>query len=51
MFRFFGADPSVRFLLLNVGPASGTSVNGWIDHGRLVRLTPADGSNVFYEAW
>ncbi len=50
-FRFFGADPSRRYLLLNVGPASGSLANGWIDDGRLVPLTPADGSNVFYESW
>ena len=25
-------------------------VNGWIDHGRLIRLKPA-GNNIFFEAW
>jgi hypothetical protein len=50
LYRFFGSDPSGRHLLLNAGPTSGT-VNGWIDHGRLIRLKPADGSNVFYEVW
>jgi len=49
-YRFFGSDPSGRYLLLDAGPASGT-VNGWIDDGRLVQLTPANGSNIFYEAW
>ena len=49
-YRFFSSDPSGRYLLLDAGPTSGT-VNGWIDHGRLVQLTPADGTNVFYEAW
>jgi hypothetical protein len=49
-YRFFGSDPTGRYLLFNAGPTSGT-VNGWIDHGRLIRLKPADGSNVFYETW
>ena len=49
-YRFFSSDPSGRYLLLDVGPASG-AVNGWIDHGQLVRLTPPDGNNVFYELW
>jgi len=44
------SDPSGRYLLLDVGPTSGT-VNGWIDDGRLVQLTPANGTNVFDEAW
>jgi hypothetical protein len=50
MFRFFSSDPSGRYLLLDAGPTSGTA-NGWIDNGRLIPLTPADGGNVFYEAW
>jgi hypothetical protein len=49
-YQFFSADPSGRYLLLDAGPASGT-VNGWIEDGRLVQLTPADGTNVFYETW
>jgi hypothetical protein len=49
-YQFFTSDPSGRYLLLDAGPSSGT-VNGWIDDGRLVQLTPADGSNIFYEAW
>jgi hypothetical protein len=36
--------------LFDAGPTSAT-VNGWIDHGRLVRLTPADGSDVSWETW
>jgi hypothetical protein len=48
-YRFFSADPSGRYLLLDAGPISG-AVNGWIDHGRLVRLKPA-GDNVFFEVW
>jgi len=49
-YRFFSSDPSGRYLLLDAGPTSGT-VNGWIDDGRLAQLTPANGTNVFYEAW
>ncbi|HYB88788.1 MAG TPA: DUF1707 domain-containing protein [Streptosporangiaceae bacterium] len=49
-YRFFGSDPSGRYLLLDAGPASGT-VNGWIDHGRLIQLTPANGDEVFDETW
>lgn len=48
-YRFFSADPSGRHLLLDAGPTGG-AVNGWIDHGRLVRLKPA-GDNVFFEVW
>jgi hypothetical protein len=36
--------------LIAVGPASGT-VNGWIDHGRLVPLAPANGRGVLGETW
>jgi hypothetical protein len=50
LYRFFSSDPSGRYLLLDAGPTSGT-VNGWIDDGQLVQLTPANGTNVFYEAW
>jgi hypothetical protein len=50
-YRSFAADPSTRFLILNAGPPSGGTRNGWINHGRLVLLKPADGSNVFYETW
>ena len=49
-YRFLSSDPTGRYLIFNAGPASGT-VNGWIDHGRLIRLKPADGSNVLYETW
>jgi hypothetical protein len=48
-YRFFGASPSGRFFLLDAGPTSG-AINGWIDHGHLVRLRPA-GDNIFFEAW
>ena len=50
-YRSFAADPSTRFLILNAGPPVGPIHNGWIDHGRLVLLKPADGSNVFFETW
>jgi Domain of unknown function (DUF1707) len=50
LYRFFSSDPSGRYLLLDVGPTSGT-VNGWIDDGRLVQLMPANGTNVFDEVW
>jgi hypothetical protein len=49
-YRFVSSDPTGRYLLFNAGPASGT-VNGRIDHGQLIRLKPANGSNVFYETW
>lgn len=49
-YRFFGSDPAGRYLLFNAGPTKGT-VNGWIDHGRLIRLKPADGSDIFWETW
>ncbi len=50
-YRSFAADPSTRFLILNAGPPEGATHNGWIDRGRLVNLTPADGTNVFFETW
>jgi hypothetical protein len=49
-YRFLSSDPSGRYLLFNAGPTSGT-VNGWIGHGRLLRLKPANGSNISYETW
>ncbi len=48
--RFFSADPSVRYLILDAG-AGDARLNGWIDHGKLVRLTPADGNAANDEAW
>ena len=50
LYRFFSSDPSGRYFLLDVGPTSGTA-NGWIDDGRLVQLTPANGTSIFHEAW
>jgi hypothetical protein len=49
-YRFVSADPSGRYILFNAGPTK-ASVNGWIDHGRLIRLKPANGSNIFSETW
>lgn len=49
-YRFLSSDPTGRYLLFNAGPTSGT-LNGWIDHGRLIPLKPANGSNIFYEIW
>jgi len=49
-FRFFSADPSRRHFILDAG-TSNARVNGWIDHGKLVPLTPADGNAPIYEAW
>ena len=48
--RFFSTDPSGRYLILDAGAGS-KRVNGWIDHGRLVPLTPANGDDVGYETW
>jgi hypothetical protein len=49
-YRFLSADPTGRYLIFNAGRTSGT-LNGWIDHGRLIRLRPANGSNIRYETW
>lgn len=48
--RNFGSDPTGRFLILNAADSPTSKwVNGWIDHGRLVRLTPVDFSG--QEVW
>jgi len=49
-FRFFSADPSRRYFILDAARGS-ARVNGWIDHGKLVPLAPADGNAPAYEAW
>jgi hypothetical protein len=49
-YRFLTADPTGRYLIFNAGRTSGT-LNGWIDHGRLISLRPANGSNIRYETW
>lgn len=48
--RFFTADPSGRFLILD-SDARGARVNGWIDHGKLVPLVPKNGDEVMSETW
>ena len=48
-YRTVSVDPTGRFVLFDAGPSSG-SINGWIDHGRLIRLKPA-GDLVFTEVW
>jgi hypothetical protein len=48
--RFFSADPSGRYLILDAG-AGNARVNGWIDHGRLVPLAPANGNAPDFETW
>jgi hypothetical protein len=48
--RFFSSDPSGRYLILDAG-AGNARVNGWIDHGRLVPLAPANGNIPEYETW
>ena len=47
----FGADPSARYFILAAGRSRGPIKNGWIDHGRLIRLWPRDGSDVAWEVW
>jgi hypothetical protein len=48
--RFFSADPSGRYLILDAG-ADRARLNGWIDHGKLTRLVPANGNSPGYETW
>jgi hypothetical protein len=48
--RFFSWDPSGRDLILDAG-AGNARVSGWIDHGRLVPLPPANGNVPLYESW
>lgn len=48
--RFFSSNPSGRYLILDAG-AGKARVNGWIDHGKLVPLTPPDGNAPIYETW
>jgi hypothetical protein len=47
----FSADASVRHFIIAAGPAGGPISNGWINHGRLIRLQPHDGRNVSWEVW
>jgi len=50
-FQAFSSDPSRRYLILVVGPPSGTIPNGYIYHRHLIPLAPADGSDVSSETW
>jgi hypothetical protein len=45
------ADPTGQFVLFAAGPPRGPMVNGWVDHGHLVRLKPTDGSLAETEVW
>lgn len=49
----FTADPTGRWLIIDAktSAASKGPVNGWIDHGRLILLTPADGFSAVNEVW
>jgi hypothetical protein len=44
------ADPSGQYLILSFGPKPGAG-NGWLDNGRLVPLTPANGEYTGRETW
>jgi hypothetical protein len=49
-FRSWDSDPTGQFFLINAADHPGSGwVNGWIDHGRLVKLAPAhyDGAEVW----
>ena len=46
----FSADPTRRWFLLDAGRSRG-AVNGWIDHGKLVKLKPAVGGDLSFEVW
>jgi len=48
--RFFASDPSGRYLILDAGQGK-ARVNGWINRGHLVPLTPRNGNLVDLEAW
>jgi hypothetical protein len=44
------SDPSGRHLILLYGTLTADH-NGWLDHGRLVPLTPAVETKAVYETW
>lgn len=48
-YQFVGADPTGKYVLFDAGPTSG-KINGWVDHGKLIRLKPA-GDSVTMEVW
>lgn len=49
--RFFSSDPTGRFFILDAGAGGKQRINGWIDHGRIVPLTPANGDAAGTEVW
>lgn len=49
--RFLGIDPTGRYVIRDGGVGSQHWVNGWISHGRMHLLTPANGDALEYEAW
>jgi hypothetical protein len=49
--RFLSIDPTGRYVIRDGGVGSQHWVNGWISHGRMHLLTPANGDAVDYEAW
>lgn len=48
-YHFVSADPTGKHVLFDAGQPSG-AINGWIDHGKLIRLKPA-GDLVNEEVW
>ncbi len=50
--EYFSSDPTGRFLIIQANTATTKQpVNGWIDHGRLVLLTPANAFGAGQEVW
>jgi hypothetical protein len=49
--RSFSSDPTGRFFILDAGAGGKQRINGWIDHGRIVPLAPADGNAAGTEVW
>ena len=49
--RFLSIDPAGRYVIRDGGVGSAHWVNGWISHGRLHPLSPANGNSVSYETW
>ncbi|MGH3398535.1 MAG: hypothetical protein ACRDPO_27995 [Streptosporangiaceae bacterium] len=49
--RFFSIDPTGRYVIRDGGVGSTHWLNGWIGHGRLHPLSPANGNSVSYETW
>lgn len=49
--RFLSIDPTGRYVIRDGGVGSQHWVNGWIGHGRVHLLTPANGNSVDNESW